>query len=217
MDGNRRWAKERGLSSHEGHTEGFQKVKDILAWCRDAGVRNTIFYGLSTENWKRSPLEIQHLLLLFKRLIDDLKQEIEKPEGNNVRIRFLGDLSRFSAQLQSEMKILEEKTAGATDYTLGMALSYGGRLEIVEAAKKLAAQGSVITEETFSQALWTAGIPDPDLIIRTGGAQRLSNFLPWQSVYSELMFTTNYWPAFERTEFEEMLAEYARRVRNFGI
>lgn len=217
MDGNRRWAKERGLSSHEGHTAGFEKVKEILSWSREVGVAHVILYGLSTENWKRAPTEIAHLLVLFEKFIEELNEYIKTPEGKDVRVRFLGDLSRFPKQLERGMYRLEKDTASAQKYTVAFALSYGGRLEILKATQKLVEEGGEVTEERFSNTLWSKGIPDPDLIVRTGGDQRLSNFLPWQSVYSELIFIPTYWPAFGRDEFEDILQEYERRTRNFGV
>ncbi len=216
MDGNRRWAKAEGLSPQEGHTVGYEKVKDVLQWGKDAGVKDLIIYALSTENWKRSPLEINHLLNLFRRLAKKFSDEIDAGKHEGLRVRFMGDLSRFPKDLQDAMHVLAEKTKERTSYTLALALSYGGRLEIVEAAKKIAAQGADITEESFSHALWTTGFPDPDLILRTGGEQRLSGFLPWQSVYSELFFTKTFWPAFSKEEFTQILEEYAGRIRNFG-
>ncbi len=216
MDGNRRWAKALGLAPSEGHTAGFEKVKDVLTWTRESGIRAMILYGLSTENWKRAPAEVAHLLFLFRKLIDELTAELSSEKMRGVRVRFAGDLSRFPRDLQEGMAKLEAATKDASEYVLVLALSYGGRLEIVEAAKKIAQEGGEITEERFAQALWTQGVPDPDLIIRTSGEQRLSNFFPWQSVYSELFFVPMHWPDFSKDDLAHVLSEFQKRKRNFG-
>lgn len=217
MDGNRRWAKDKGLASFEGHAAGYQKVKEVAEWVKDAGISHAILYAFSTENWKRKQGEVEYLLSLFSVVIKEFTQEIAEGKHIGTRIRFMGDLSLFSNELQKEIHELETLTEENTARVLAIALSYSGREEILQAARALQVHGGEITEETFSQALWSKDFPDPDLIIRTGGEQRLSNFLPWQSVYSELIFTKTYWPALEHMEFMEMLTEYARRVRNFGV
>ncbi len=215
MDGNRRWAKEKGLASKAGHTTGFNRAKDIARHAFSKGVDTVMYYAFSTENWRREPEEVSYLMELFARaLVDDLREIAE--EG--IRIRFIGDLARLPSGLQSAAACLQEESAtGGSGKTLVIALSYGGRAEIVAAANKLIAEGaSTITEDDFAQALWTAGIPDPDVIIRTGGEMRLSNFLPWESTYSELFFTPTYWPDFSVGELDAILAEYAARERRHG-
>ncbi len=212
MDGNRRWAREQGLSSLEGHKAGYEKLKEVLGWAKDAGVHTVIAYAFSTENWKRSKEEVDHILSLFSYFLTNDSHTIE-----HARIRFIGDRSRFPADMQKEMSNVELRTAAQRPQTIAIALSYGGREEIVQAAQQLIEQGiRTVSERDFANALYTHDIADPDMIIRTGGEQRLSNFLPWQSTYSELFFSKTAWPAFGKNEFERMLQEYGERTRNFG-
>lgn len=214
MDGNRRWAKERGLTTLEGHKRGYEKLKDVVSWLKECGVRNSIFYAFSTENWNRAEEEVGYLMTLIKdALVNDWEDLMKK----NVRIRFIGQTERFSEDLQKEMKRAEEETAENTEGTIALALSYGGRAELVAATHKIIAAGiHNVTEEDISKHMWTAGMPDPDMVIRTSGEQRLSGFLAWQSVYSELFFTETHWPALEKEELRRMLDEYARRKRRHG-
>ncbi len=219
MDGNRRWAKARGMGSALGHVAGYEKMKEVASWVKEAGIQYGIIYALSTENWKRDPEEVEHLLSLFRLLITEFLAERAQGQHQGTHMRFIGDLSRFPEDLQIGMKSLEEVTASEAERTLAIAVSYGGRAEILAAARQLVAEGvgeNDIDEVRFEKALWTAGIPDPDLIIRTGGSQRLSNFLPWQSVYSELFFLGTLWPDFSQEDFTRVLEEYALRTRNFG-
>jgi len=216
MDGNRRWAKARGLSSAEGHVAGYEKFKEVLGWIRTAHIPYAFIYALSSENWKREKGEVDHLMNLFRLLADEFKQERAEGKQHGVRMRFVGDLTRFPPDIQQSMREIEELTAHEKVHTLGLAVSYGGREEILRATQVLVREGGEVTEERFSQALWGAGIPDPDLIIRTGGEKRLSNFLPWQSVYSELFFLDTYWPDFSKEDFNAVLLEFERRTRNFG-
>lgn len=217
MDGNRRWARENGLPTMEGHRRGADKLKEVLDWAKTAGIKTVIAYTFSLENWHRAKTEIRYLLLLFKKMLTD---ELEELKQKGVRLRFLGDRGRFPKTLQKVMIEAERQTADSDQTTLVLAMSYGGRAEIVQAAKlfvskygrRLAAAG----EKEFNRCLSTAGLPDPDLIIRTGGVERLSNFLPWQSVYSELYFTKTYWPALTRQEFETIIVNYRERERRFG-
>ncbi len=216
MDGNRRFAREQGLPAMAGHRRGFDKVKEVLDWARQAGIKTVFLYAFSTENWQRAKAEVRYLLSLFKKMLAD---ELEELKQKGVRLKFLGDRSRFPPPLQKVMMEAERQTAVNHKTTLVLALSYGGRPEIVQAAKVFArkyGRQRDADEKEFSQCLWTAGLPDPDLIIRTGGEQRLSNFLPWQSVYSELYFTKTYWPALTRQEFETIIADYRERQRRFG-
>ncbi|MBX9906713.1 di-trans,poly-cis-decaprenylcistransferase [Patescibacteria group bacterium] len=216
MDGNRRWARAHERRSFEGHTEGYARFKDFLGWAKTAGVTHVVAYAFSTENWKRGEDEVGHLLKLFQTFLIHDAEKICSDLENPVRVRFIGDRTRFSLDTQVLMESLEHRTAHVEVRTVNIAVSYGGRLEILEAIKKMKDEKEV-TEETFASHLWTAGIPDPDLIIRTGGEMRLSNFLPWQSVYSELFFTKTEWPAFTEKEFLEILESYSARKRNFGI
>ena len=213
MDGNRRWAKENGLSPMEGHNAGYKKFKEFLRWAKEAGITYIIAYIFSTENWKRSREEVAYLMNLLESAItaeiDDLKKE-------NVSLRFIGDWERLSQEMQEAIVQAEERTAEG-NLKLYLALSYGGRQEIVAAVKKMTADEiKNVTEEKFGTRLSTGGIPDPDLIIRTGGEMRLSNFLLWQSAYSELFFTKTLWPAFTREEFESILKEFSKRERRMG-
>ena len=214
MDGNRRYAKERGLPTFEGHRAGFEKFKEAIDWLHEAGVTTSIFYAFSTENWKRSTEEVGYLMDLFAKA---LERELEPIKERGIRIRFIGDLSRLPAGVRERAENLAEETKEAKNGTVVIALSYGARAEIVAAANALSAQGNKdIDEETFRKALWSADIPDPDLIIRTGGERRLSNFLLYQAAYSELAFTDTKWPDFSRTELDAIFADYAARERRHG-
>ncbi len=214
MDGNRRFARSKGLPTFEGHRQGLERMKEFLVWAKKQAIANVIFFLLSTENWNRPQEELAYLMGLFKLV---LTQEIEAMAKAGIRVRCIGERERFSAELQELMRKAEEKTALNKKLTLWLCLSYGGRAEIVDAVNRAMAAGQrTVTEETFSKNLWTAGMPDPDLIIRTSGEMRLSGFLPWQSVYSELFFTKTYWPDFTEAEFETILEEFLKRKRNFG-
>ncbi|MEK7101125.1 MAG: polyprenyl diphosphate synthase [Patescibacteria group bacterium] len=215
LDGNRRWAKEQGLPPFEGHREGSERVKDLVRWAREFGVGTVYIYAFSTENWNRAEEEVSYLMkLMAKFFAEGIVDDIEKEDG---RVVFLGDRTRIPPELVSEMERTEERTRNGKAGTLAVCLSYGGRAEIIAAANKLIREGKEIqTEEEFSSALWSAGLPDPDLIIRTSGEQRLSGFLTWQSVYSELFFTATKWPAFTKEEFVSILEEYATRERRKG-
>lgn len=216
MDGNRRWARARNMPTVEGHRVGYGKLKEFVGWATDAGVGTVIVYAFSTENWNRSAEEVGYLMDLFRTVITTEAKELKE---KNVRLSFIGDRARFSPDLQDLMRRAESDTSAGTAGSLVVALSYGGRTEIVAAARALAASGVApadITEERFARELWTAGMPDPDLVIRTGGETRLSNFLPWQSVYSELFFTGTLWPDFSEEEFKRILAKYATRERRHG-
>ncbi|MHB8860589.1 MAG: polyprenyl diphosphate synthase [Minisyncoccota bacterium] len=215
MDGNRRWAKARGVSTLEGHTEGYKRLQDLMRWARAAGIPHVAAYAFSTENWKRSEKEVGNMMKLFGSV---LKNEAGKMFEERVRVRFVGDLTRFSDELQELMAATEKKTEQEYDITLHLLVSYGGRAEIVAAANALLSEGvSTVTEESFAQKLWSYPMPDPDLVIRTGARERLSNFLPWQSVYSELFFSDSFWPDLTKEEFDRFVAEYHARKRSFGV
>ena len=214
LDGNRRWAKAKGLPTLEGHRKGYEKVKDVMNWAKEAGVPFVIAYAFSTENWKRVPEEVSYLLGLFR---ETLTTKLEELRREGFKVRCIGDLSRFSPELQELMHAAEEKTKSCTGPTLVLALSYGGRAEILQAAERVAQDGrQKLSEADFSSYLWTHDIPDPDLIIRTGGEKRLSGFLTWQSVYSELFFIDTYLPDFSKQEFQAILAEFGTRERRMG-
>ncbi|MBI2100492.1 MAG: di-trans,poly-cis-decaprenylcistransferase [Candidatus Vogelbacteria bacterium] len=217
MDGNRRFAHERGLPVLEGHRRGLAKVKELLAWVKQGDIKTVFLYAFSIENWQRSKIEVSTLMVLFRKF---LKTEVKTLLQHDTRLVCIGELGRFSRGLK---KLIDEATIATKKCrtaTLVVALSYGGRAEIAAGAKifaeKYRTKFKTAGEKEFSQCLWTAGLPDPDLIIRTGGEQRLSNFLPWQSVYSELYFTKTYWPALTQSEFEAIIADYRARQRRFG-
>lgn len=213
MDGNRRWAKERGLPTLEGHRAGYGKLKDVCRWARDAGVREVIVYAFSTENWNRSEEEVAYLMDLLGHALREMTDEAKR---EHMRLIVLGGRSRLSSELRATIERSEHETLGGT-FRLGVALSYGGRAEIIDAIRSIPLERiAAITEDEFAKLLSTRDLHDPDLIIRTSGEQRLSNFLPWQSVYSELVFTPTYWPALEKAEFDAILAEYAARDRRKG-
>ncbi len=214
MDGNRRWAKEQGLPTLEGHRAGLEKVKDLMDWAREAGIKEVILYAFSTENWNRAPEEVSYLMDLFEHAFTTWLKEIQKDGG---RIRFIGQRARFSERMQKLMNDAEEQTKDGTTGTLAIALSYGGRAEILDAVNTLLEEGrEVVTEEELREVMWSRGLADPDLIIRTSGEKRLSNFLTWQGVYSELFFTDTKWPGFSKEEFDAIITEYSSRERRHG-
>ncbi len=213
MDGNRRWAKQRGLPKLEGHRVGLlETLRNTVRFARTRKIDHLIVYMFSTENWNRDREEVSYLMDLFR---ESIKKEMKEFNKEGVRIRFVGQRERFSQDLQQAMDTTERETENNSAITLWCCLSYGGRPEIVAAARAAARDGE-ITEDSLACHLWTTGMPDPDLIIRTGGEKRLSNFLPWQSVYSELFFTDTKWPDFSEEEFDSILAEFALRERRRG-
>ncbi len=217
MDGNRRWARQNGKMSVEGHKEGYKKLKEALVWIKESGIDEAIVYAFSTENWKRTEEEVGALM---KLLTFALSNEIDSLLKEGVRLKFAGDLTLFTDDFRKMLDNAVEVTKNNGPLTLTVALSYGGRAEILDAVKKVAKlpadEMEIITEETFRDYLWTGEMSDPDLIIRTGGELRLSNFLPYQSVYSELFFTKTLWPDFSREEFDSILKEFGERKRNLG-
>ncbi len=214
MDGNGRWAQKRGLPRTEGHREGVKTVKRIVKAASDSGVRYLTLYAFSTENWKRSKEEVNFLLNLFAEAVRGYLDELKQ---NNVRLKFIGDIQSLPYFLRKVIEYAESATKKDTGLTLNIAINYGGRREIVQAVKKICKERiEEIDEENFSDYLYTAGQPDPDIIIRTSGEKRLSNFLLYQSSYSELFFTDTLWPDFTEDEFLEILGEYSKRKRKFG-
>ncbi len=216
MDGNRRWAKERGERGISGHRAG---VAALDAVCREAaamGLRYLTVYAFSTENWKRSAAEVS---LLMGLLGEYLRRGRALADEGNIRILSIGDRSKLAEALRAELELTERHTAKNTGMTLIIALNYGGRDELVRAARALVRSGvkpEEITEQRLAACLDTAGIPDPDLMIRTSGECRLSNFLPWQLAYSELIFTPKYWPDFTPEDLHAAIDEYRKRTRRFG-
>lgn len=224
MDGNRRWAKERGLPSFEGHRAGFDTLKklagDLPALKEKYGLEYVTLYAFSTENWNRLQGEVGYLMNLFeeglKWIVNEHVKNGEKNPGSAIKIKIIGERERFSSALQALMAEAEETTKNFGGTTVTFGLSYGGRAEIINAVTRMQKTREPVTESTFSKALWTGDIPDPDIIIRPGGEHRLSNFLPWQGVYSELFFPKTYWPDFTREELEKVFAEYYERERRIG-
>jgi len=220
LDGNGRWALSRGVSIVEGHRQGAEALRNILRNVWDEGIQYLTVYAFSTENWKRSKLEISGIMQILRY---NLKKNLNEFIENNIQIRILGDLGKFSKDLISLMEDAVEKTKKNTGLTLSFALNYGGRSEITRAAshiaQKLASQEITIdeiNEDLFSGHLYTAGLPDPDLLIRTGGDIRISNFLLWQMAYTEFLFMDTLWPDFSKKELTESLNEYKKRQRRFG-
>jgi undecaprenyl diphosphate synthase len=220
MDGNGRWAKRQGLPRIMGHRRGVDVLKDLLRCCRDWGVKALTAYAFSTENWGRPLDEVQFLMTLFERV---LRQELREMMNENVRLKFVGNLDALPSSLQAEIErsVLETKENQGIQFTV--ATNYGGRQEIVKACQAIAVQvekGLIrpdeIDESVVERNLYTAGICDPDLMIRTSGEMRLSNFLLWQAAYAELYVTDTLWPDFDRHEFHRALASYQSRERRFG-
>ena len=220
MDGNGRWARKRGLPRTAGHAQGARVVEQILEDADHMGIRYLTVYAFSTENWKRSKGEVAGLMKLLSHFIKAKEKELIK---NGIAFRVIGRREDLSPKLQKEIAALEEKTKDG-EFTLVVALSYGGRDEIIRAAKIFNAEAhrrrergeSVGDEAVFSSCLDTAGIPDPDLIIRTSGELRLSNFLLWQAAYAEFYFTDVLWPDFDKQEFDKALASFSKRERRMG-
>lgn len=220
MDGNGRWAASRGLPRVAGHRAGAEAVTRCLKAARAQGLEYLTLYAFSSENWRRGPDEVADLKGLLRFY---LRHKVAELHGQQVRILFVGEVHRFGPDLCDELARAERLTAHNTGMTLLLALSYGGRSEIVQAAKALARAAQrgeidpdLIDEDVVSQHLLTAGIPDPDVIVRTSGEHRLSNFLLWQSAYAELVFLDQLWPDFNETSFMQILEIYARRDRRFG-
>lgn len=214
MDGNRRWAQTMGLPHSAGHAAGYRKLKKVIKWAKEAGIKHLIVYAFSKENWNRSQAEIDILLNLLRRVMKEAENWAKK---DKIRIKFIGIKKDFPKDIKEAMYNLEKMTASNKNFTLGIAASYGGRAEIISAVRRIDEKKlKKITEKQFEKYLWTHSFPDPDLVIRTSGEMRLSGFLPWQSVYSELYFSKTLWPAFSKREFLRILEEYSGRDRRIG-
>ncbi|NJN22518.1 MAG: isoprenyl transferase [Leptolyngbya sp. RL_3_1] len=220
MDGNGRWAQHRGLPRIAGHRQGARTLKDLVRCCKDWGIPTLTVYAFSTENWQRPLEEVSFLMRLFERL---LRQELAELHQEEVRLQFWGDLTPLPALLRSQMHRATTATAQNRAVTFNVAVNYGSRLEIVQACRHLAEQvqqGRLapddIDETRLEQHLYTGSLPGPDLLIRTSGEQRLSNYLLWQLAYAELYFTDTLWPDFDRPAFAEALQAFQRRDRRFG-
>lgn len=216
MDGNRRWAKDKGLPTLEGHRRGYNKMKEVGDWCIQRGIEYITVYAFSTENWKRSQEEVDYLMRLLE---DALTKELHEFTKRGIRLKVIGSRDRLPESVVKAIDHAEKETANNTKGTLNMAINYGGRLEIVEAVKKIVDQkksSTDIDEGLISDNIWTAGQPDPDIVVRTSGEQRLSGFLTWQAVYSELFFIENHWPGFTEKDLDGILDDYNNRNRRFG-
>ncbi|MFA5155308.1 MAG: polyprenyl diphosphate synthase [Patescibacteria group bacterium] len=216
LDGNRRWARAHGLPTLEGHRRGYDKVKEIAVAAFEQGVKVLTVYAFSTENWRRQKSEVAYLLKLFRLFVGTGTADLAR---QGIRLNFFGRRQDFDRSLQTAMQRVEQATKNNQRGVLNICLSYGGRDEIIRAMRKLAARKispAKITEELISRNLDSAGWPDPDLIIRTSGEQRLSGFLTWQSVYSELYFVKKHWPDFSGRDLAAAIREYGRRQRRYG-
>lgn len=220
MDGNGRWAQKRGLPRQAGHAAGAQVFRKITKACEKRGIRYLTVYAFSTENWRRPPAEVDAIMNLFR---DYLKESLADFETENIRTRFIGDLSPLADDIRQLIAEAEESTRHKDGMCLNIAINYGGRPELLHAVRRLAVdvkrgrlQPEDIDEEAVSRQLYTAGQPDPDLILRPSGEYRTSNFLLWQSAYAEYVFMDILWPDFTAADLDEALAEFARRHRRFG-
>lgn len=220
MDGNGRWAKARGLPRIAGHKKGAEALRSLLFECEELGIRYLTIYAFSSENWNRPQTEVSDLMQLLRFY---LEREIKTLIKKGIRLRVIGDMSQLEETTRKHIAAAEAATEAGTRFQLTVALSYGARGEMVQAVRHMAqaiAEGKLtpemIDESTISGHLYTQGTPDPDLLIRTGGEQRLSNFLLWQQAYTELFFTQVFWPDFSIEHFKEALAEYAKRERRYG-
>ncbi|MEH2213662.1 isoprenyl transferase [Nostoc sp.] len=220
MDGNGRWAKRQGLPRIMGHKRGVDALKDLLRCCQDWGIQALTAYAFSTENWKRPQEEVDFLMTLFQRV---LRQELREMVEENVQIKFVGNLQDLPRSLQQEISRSMEETKNNRGIRFSVATNYGGRQEILQACQAIAKQvqqgmlqPDEINEQVFESHLYTAGITDPDLLIRTSGEMRLSNFLLWQMAYGEIYITDALWPDFDRAEFHRALCAYQQRERRFG-
>lgn len=221
MDGNGRWAKKRGLPRIAGHSEGVESVRDTVEACGQLGVEYLTLYAWSTENWKRPEEEVS---LLMRLLLKALKDETDRLHQNNVRLQAIGDIAALPREVHEELLEDIERTSGNTGLTLTLALSYSGRWDLTEAIKRMVCdaragklEGDQINREVIARYLSTAGIPDPDLLIRTSGEFRISNFLLWQLAYTEIYISERYWPSFRRDELYAAIRNYQQRERRFGM
>ena len=215
MDGNRRWAEKKGFPSAVGHKKGVEALKRTMRACDDFGIKYLTVYAFSTENWNRKPEEVDFLMNLLGAT---LQNELKEMHENNVVISFIGDISQLSEKLQKILKKSVETTKNNTGVHLQIAFNYGSRAEIVHAVKNIVDEGiSDITEKTISEHLYTKDIPDPDMLIRTGGEMRISNYLLWQIAYSEILVLDTFWPDFDKELLTQCVIEFNRRNRRFGV
>jgi len=220
MDGNGRWAKERGLERTAGHKAGSESLKKIIEECNKIGIKHLTVYAFSTENWGRPKKEIETLM---NYLSDYLQKYIEDSDNTDIKVDVIGDVTKLNKELQNKISLAEEKGSDKTGLNFHIAINYGGRDELVRAVRNMSKDllSNKISSEDISQQLFesyldTAGVPDPELVIRTSGEQRLSNFLLWQTAYSEFYFSAKYWPDFDEEELHKALEAYSKRNRRFG-
>lgn len=220
LDGNRRWARERGKPASFGHKEGAKTLEKIVRYANKIGLKYITVYAFSTENWKRAEEEVSALMLLLQTYLDDYSK---RADTENIRVKVLGDITALSEGMQKSILKCMDRTKNNTGVTFNIALNYGGRDEIIKAIKKIATDVKDekikiedIDEKVVSDNLYTKGMPDPDLLIRTSGELRLSNFLPWQLVYTEFLFVDKNWPEFTEQDLDEAIIEYEKRTRKFG-
>ncbi len=216
LDGNRRWAKEKGLPTFEGHKAGYDRIKDVSRWCLERNIKILTVYAFSTENWNRSKEEVKYLMTLMNKAFSEELEELNKL---GFKINIIGSRDRISKNIKKNIEKIENETKNNKKAILNICFNYGGRLEIVEAVKKIVEDGievDKINEELISKYIWFKGQPEPDLIIRTSGEKRLSGFLTWTSVYSELYFPHCYWPDFDEKELDKAIKEFEKRNRRFG-
>lgn len=216
MDGNRRWAKEKNLPSAMGHKKGVDSLKNILRTCNDFSIKYLTVYAFSTENWNRKKEEVEFLMNL---VAVTLTNELAEMHKENVQIHFIGDLTKLSDKLQKILANAVETTKNNTGVVLQIALNYGSRDEIVHAVQKIVESGvksDEIDEQLISENLYTAGVPDPDILIRTGGEQRISNYLLWQIAYSEIIIRREFWPDFDKNSLKDSILEFGKRQRRYG-
>ena len=220
MDGNRRWAREKGLDPKQGHREGAKTLEKIVRYANKIGLEYITVYAFSTENWKRSEDEVGALMILLQKYLDDYSK---RADTENIKVKVLGDITRLSEGMQKSIKKCMERTKNNTGVVFNIALNYGSRNEIVSAVKNIAYEvknGNInveeITEDTISNSLYTAGEPDPDLLIRTSGELRLSNFLLWQLAYTEFLFVDKHWPDFSEEDIDMAIEVFQKRNRKFG-
>ncbi len=214
MDGNGRWAQARGLPRVAGHREGAGAVRAVTRAARRLGLEALTLYAFSMQNWARPADEVEALMLL---LVEFLEKEQRELLDNGIRLNAIGDLARLPERVASRLEAVRQATAGGRHMTLTLALSYGGREELVHAARLAAARGAPIDEAALAAGLWTHGLPDLDLLVRTSGERRISNFLLWQAAYAELYFTETHWPDFDERELLTAVADFQARQRRFGL
>ena len=213
MDGNGRWAKEKGLTRVKGHEKGAEVVREITTYCASVGIEYLTLYAFSTENWKRPKAEVEFLMKLLDKY---LERELTTYQKNNIRFETIGDLSRFSKALQKRIASTKEATKTNTALTQVLALNYGARDEITRAVAKLCASGETVSEAAIEKHLDTAGFPEVDMLVRTSGEVRISNFMLWQIAYAECFFTETLWPDFTPEELAKLIEEYGQRERRYG-